>query len=265
MWATGQAVGAPLGGYLADTIGWRWSFLLQVPLAVAAIISVSLALKLPKRETEHFLAKLKRIDFAGAVVLVSGVFCLLVGLDRGGNVSWTDHITVGCLSAFCVLFVLFALIELKVASEPFAPKAIVASPALVASYLANFFGAGTTVALTFMVTLYFQAVKGRTASEAGVVLLSAVPFGVGGSLFGGIVMQKTGKYYWLTVLTFGLMVLGQVLVAGFTGTWLYAYAGIIVGEWRYAVVLRRLLTCSTGLCFSAFGVGEQPASLRATW
>ena len=219
-----------MGGYLADTIGWRWSFLLQVPLAVAAIISVSLALKLPKRETEHFLAKLKRIDFAGAVVLVSGVFCLLVGLDRGGNVSWTDRITVGCLSTFCVLFFLFGFIELKLASEPFAPKAIVASPALVASYLANFFGAGTTVALTFMVTLYFQAVKGRTASEAGVVLLSAVPFGVGGSLFGGIVMQRTGKYYWLTIITLCMMVLGQVLVTGLSGTWTYTYIGIAIGK-----------------------------------
>ena len=113
--------------------------------------------------------------------------------------------------------------------EPFAPKAIVASPALVASYLANFFAAGTTVALSFMVTLYFQAVKGRTASEAGVVLLSAVPFGVGGSLFGGIVMQKTGKYYWLTVITLGMMVFGQVLVPGFSGVWIYSYAGVVVG------------------------------------
>lgn len=232
VWATGQAVGAPLGGYLADTIGWRWSFLLQVPLAVLAIVSVSISLKLPKREAEHFLSKLKRVDFGGAIVLVTGVFCLLLGLDRGGNVAWDDKITIGCLSSFAVLFVLFVFVELKVASEPFAPKAIVANPALVASYITNFFAAGTPVAICFMLTLYFQAVKGRTAGEAGVVLVTSVPFAVGGSLIGGIIMQKTGRYYWLTVTTLGMLVLGLVTISGFSGAWVYSYIGIIAGKFR---------------------------------
>ena len=43
VFATGQAAGAPLGGYFADTIGWRWSFGLQVPLAMLAIVSVGIA------------------------------------------------------------------------------------------------------------------------------------------------------------------------------------------------------------------------------
>lgn len=205
------------------------SFLGQVPFAIGAIVSVTLALKLPKREAEHFLVKLKRIDFAGAVVLVSGVFCLLLGLDRGGNVSWSDKITIGCLSAFGVLFALFIFVEMKVASEPFAPKSIVANPALVASYFANFFSAGTGLTLSFMVMLYFQAVQGRTAGESGVVLLPAILAGVSGSLISGIIMQATGKYYWLTFSVFAVMVLGQVLVPGFSGVWIYSYVGITIG------------------------------------
>lgn len=245
--ATGQAVGAPLGGYLADTIGWRWfasspsqtkqrslrflfrSFMIQVPLAVAAIISVSVALKLPQRDTEDFRAKLKRIDFAGAITLVSGVFFLLLGLDRGGNVAWSDKLTIASLCAFVVLFVLFVFIETRYASEPFAPKAIVANPALVASYFANFFCAGTGLTLSFMLTLYFQAVKGRTAGEAGVVLLPAIVAGVSGSLIGGGIMQATGKYYWLTFTVFVVMIVGQVLIPGFSGAWTYSYLGIAVG------------------------------------
>ncbi|EKM56847.1 uncharacterized protein PHACADRAFT_118869 [Phanerochaete carnosa HHB-10118-sp] len=238
VYATGLAVGAPLGGYLADTIGWRWSFLLQIPLAVAAIISVTLALKLPKREAEHFMAKLKRVDFVGAVVLVSGVFCLLLGLDRGGNVSWADQITIGCLSAFGVLFILFIVVETKVASEPFAPKAIVANPALVASYFANFFAAGIGLTLSFAITLYFQVVQGRTAGESGIVLLPSIIASVSGSLIGGLIMQATGKYYWLTFSVFSIMVLGQLLVPGFSGVWVYSYVGIALG-----------------LALSSFGVG----------
>ena len=103
VFATGSAVGAPLGGYLADTIGWRWfvvdvrlisvcsadscfrSFLLQVPVALLAILAVSVALQLPKIESQDFIAKLKRVDFGGALTLVVAIFCLLLGLDRGDS------------------------------------------------------------------------------------------------------------------------------------------------------------------------------------
>jgi len=238
VYATGQAAGAPLGGFLADTIGWRWSFILQVPLAILAVVSVGMALKLPKRESQDFRAKLKRVDFGGALTLVAAVFCLLLGLDRGGNISWQDHITIGNLVAFAILFVAFAFIELRVAAEPFAPKKIIVNPSLLASYLANFFAAGMGVVQAFMITLYFQAVKGRSAGEAGMVLIPSILAGVTGSLVSGIIMQATGRYYWLSVCAFTLMAFGHLLVPAFSGVLLYSYAGITVG-----------------LCFSSFGVG----------
>ncbi|KAI0689162.1 MFS general substrate transporter [Cytidiella melzeri] len=238
VFATGQSVGAPLGGYLADTIGWRWSFTLQVPLALLAIVSVSVALKLPEIESENFVAKLKRVDFGGALTLVAAVFCLLLGLDRGGNVSWQDPVTVGNLSVFAVLFLVFVFIELKVAAEPFAPKRIIANRALLASYVANFFAAGMGVVQAFMITLYFQAVKGRTAGGAGLVLIPAILAAVLGSLIAGVTMQATGKYYWLTVGVFIMMLSGHIVVPIFSGIWLYSYIGITVG-----------------LCLASFGVG----------
>ncbi|PSR87343.1 hypothetical protein PHLCEN_2v5160 [Hermanssonia centrifuga] len=229
VFATGQAVGAPLGGYLADTIGWRWSFILQVPLAILAIISVSLALKLPSIGNQHFIAKLKRVDFGGALTLVTAIFCLLLGLDRGGNISWNDRITIISLSTFGALFFVFLCIELRFATEPFAPKRIVVNPSLIASYLCNFFCNGAGITQVFMITLYFQAVQGRTAAEAGLVLLPSILAAVLGSLIGGLVMQATGKYYWLTAGVFLMMVVGQMTVPAFSGVWFYSYIGITVG------------------------------------
>ncbi|KAI0088770.1 MFS general substrate transporter [Irpex rosettiformis] len=238
VFATGQAVGAPLGGYLADTIGWRWSFILQVPLAILAIVAVSIALKLPKIDSQDFLAKLKRIDFGGALTLVAAVFCLLLGLDRGGNVSWQDHYTVGYLVAFGVLFLIFTFIELEIAAEPFAPKRIIVNCALFASYSANFFAAGMGVVQAFMITLYFQAIQGMTAGQAGVVLIPSILAAVLGSLLSGVIMQATGKYYWLTVGVFVMMLIGHIVVPIFSGLLLYSYVGITVG-----------------LCLGAFGIG----------
>ncbi|KAI0341537.1 MFS general substrate transporter [Trametopsis cervina] len=238
VFATGQATGAPLGGYLADTIGWRWSFHLQVPLALLAILSVSVALKLPKVDSQDFVAKLKRVDIGGALTLVAAVFFLLLGLDRGGNVSWQDHITIGTLVAFAVLLLVFAFIELKVAAEPFAPKKIIVNRALFASYAANFFAAGLGVTQAFIITLYFQAVQGRSAGQAGIVLIPSILSAVSGSLIGGIYMQATGKYYWFTVGVFVMMLVGQLVVPVFSGIWMYSYPGIVVG-----------------LCMATFGVG----------
>ncbi|KAF7794028.1 hypothetical protein EIP86_005156 [Pleurotus ostreatoroseus] len=260
VFATGQAVGAPLGGYLADTIGWRWAFGLQVPLALLAIVSVSLALKLPQVDHQNFKQKLRRVDFGGAFTLVSSIFCLLLGLDRGGNVGWGDRITIASLSTFVGLFVAFLIMELYIASEPFAPKRIVVNPSLVASYLANFFSVGAGMAQVFMITMYFQAVQGRSASEAGIVLLPSIITAVLGSLLSGIIMQTSGKYYWMTVGVFTLMLVGHITVPLFAGVWKYSYVGITIGavshllshmsipdpDWRGAYL---------GLCLSSFGVG----------
>ena len=53
----------------------------------------------------------------------------------------------------------------------------------------------------FHLALWFQAVAGHSAAEAGMRLLPGILGAVSGSLLGGVIMQKTGKYYWLTVIT----------------------------------------------------------------
>ena len=71
------------------------AFLLQVPITFTAIVSVTLALHLPKTEKDSdMMAKFKRIDWAGAIFLILTVFRLLFGLNRGGNVSWSDRLTI---------------------------------------------------------------------------------------------------------------------------------------------------------------------------
>lgn len=229
VFATGQATGAPIGGLLADTIGWRWAFLSQVPLTLLAIISVSLSLTIHKAPDSNLKDKFKRIDFAGATSLVLAVFFLLLGLDRGGNVSWHDKFTITYLALFGFFSVLFGFIEVKVAKEPFAPKRIVFNRSLIASYLCNFFSIAAVIGLLFHVSLWFQAVKAFTASQAGLVLLPSIASSVMGSLGGGLIMQATGKYYALTVTALLVGFAGCLVVALMTGVLAYSYVVIIIG------------------------------------
>ena len=80
------------------------SFFIQCPAVIVAVTSVGLALDLPLPETLDFKAKIQRVDFGGAITLVLTIFFFLYGLERGGNLSWKDHYTIGALVASVILF-----------------------------------------------------------------------------------------------------------------------------------------------------------------
>lgn len=73
VFATGTSLGAPIGGVMADIFGWRWSFGIQIPLIMISTLIVCFRFHLPNRETSThtMMEKLKRVDFAGALTLVT--------------------------------------------------------------------------------------------------------------------------------------------------------------------------------------------------
>lgn len=189
------------------------SFLGQGPLCFLAFIIVYFVLDLPKEEDSHWREKLARIDFLGAFTLVTAVFSLLLGLDRGSNVAWSDTVTIVACSLSIPLFALFLLVEMKFATNPFAPGHIIFERSLCASYFCNFFQLASYMACTFYVPLYFQAVGGMSATAAGLRFIPLIFMSTAGSLGGGVIMQKTGKYYWLTVISYSIQLTG---IAGLT-------------------------------------------------
>ncbi|KAI0901483.1 MFS general substrate transporter [Annulohypoxylon nitens] len=238
IFAAGMSSGAPIGGLIADSIGWRWAFTAQFPLSMVAWLAVYLVLRLPKTEHSHWTAKVLRVDFLGATILVSAAFALLYGLDNGSNEGWNKNITIIPLAITPVLFALFILVEIKVASEPFAPGHIILDPPLLAAYMANFFGMAAQMGVLFFIALFFQAAMGLSAAESGFMFIPNTFFGLAGSLGGGLFMRRTGKYYWITMLGYALMTIAAAPGVAFTGALVKSTVGVIVG-----------------LCISAFGGG----------
>ena len=206
------------------------------------------------------MAKLKRVDFGGAISLVLTVFFLLFALDRGGNVSWNDHYTVGSLVAFGVCFIGFAFIEMELASEPFAPRRIFINRSLIASYLVNFFGIASAFTMLFHLSLYFQAVQGQSASKASLWLIISVLGGLSGSLGGGLIMQATGKFYVLTVIGYIALFVGSIIVTLTSGIVVTSTIGIAIGEHLFSsTALNFHLTLTAwgiGIVISSVGNGE---------
>jgi len=166
----------------------------------------------------------------GATTLIVTIFLLLLGLDRGGNIGWDDAIARFSLSGFAVFATAFAFVELKWAKEPFAPQRIIVNRALIASYLVNLFCIASSFALLFHIPLFLQAVLGHTASQASLWLIFAVIGSVFGSLGGGLVMQATGKYYWLTFTAYLVFVIGTLSVSLSAGLVVVSTLGIGLGK-----------------------------------
>lgn len=187
------------------------AFLIQVFLCLIAIASVGLLLRLPKRQSETpWRKQLPRIDILGAFLLVLIIFGILFGLDRGSNVSWHSPLTIGSLCATVPLSIAFLGVETRFAVEPFTPGHIIFDKALFACYVHNFFLYAAFTALIFYLPLFFQVILEMTPAQAGASLIPAAVSAVVGTLLGGIVLKRTGKFYWLAVLAAIAATLGSV-------------------------------------------------------
>ncbi|KAF9524357.1 member of the major facilitator superfamily [Crepidotus variabilis] len=265
VWASGNATGASLGGYLADTIGWRWSFIIQVPLTLLAIASVTFALHLPNLDNANLWSKLRRVDFSGAIALVLTMLSLLIGLDRVSNASWNDRLAIAFLSAFIVFGLAFMIIEMKVAKEPFAPQRIIINRALIASYMVNLFGLASMFCIIFHVPLFFQAVIGKTASESGLWLILSVVGSVSGSLSSGLIMQSTGKYYILTVMASTMLAVGSITMTLSSGAWTISILGLVSGLFISSLGSGTVITTSLISLIANAGQEDQAIAIAVSY
>src|ERR1700760_2052917 len=84
----GSICGASFGGTIADFIGWRWCFYLQVPVSIIALVLGAIVLRDPQggfEDSSHNGSGMGRVDMLGAVLLVTSISLQLVGLSLGGN------------------------------------------------------------------------------------------------------------------------------------------------------------------------------------
>lgn len=211
------------------------SFIGQVPFVAAAFVAVYFVLHLPKRDTSHWREKLAKIDFLGAFFLITAVICLLMGLDNGSNMGWRELYTVVPLAISPALFTIFILVEIKVASNPFAPGHIIFEPSLFAGYMCNFFGVFGQMPVIFFLPLFYQAVDGLSAVQSGLLLIPMSVFGTLSSLGGGIYIRQTGRYYWITVAGWGLLLLSTIPMVLFSGALANSKIGTAIATGMLAI------------------------------
>ncbi|CAI7655740.1 unnamed protein product [Penicillium discolor] len=209
-YGAGMGLGGVFGGWINDTLGWRWAFLLQVPFLIISCILVAIKVDIPVKESDT--ARIKRVDFLGAITLVLTLVTLLLGLNTGGNqVPWTHPLVLTSLVSSAVFLGLFIYVEAVVASEPVIPVRLLLDRTVAAACLTNWFGTMAVFGLLFYLPVYFQ-VQGFSATAAGARL---IPQAIGtsiGSLGSGLIMRASGRYAFLNYVAMSIQVLSAGLI-----------------------------------------------------
>ncbi|MGV8978228.1 MAG: MDR family MFS transporter [Cellulomonas sp.] len=212
VFGTSSVLGPVVGGFFAgaDTIlgitGWRWVFLINVPIGIIGLLVIWRVLHLPPiTRVEH------RIDWQGALALVVGLVPLLLVAEQGRDWGWASGRSLLCYTVGLVGIGLFLLAEVIARDDALLPLHLFRNRTFAVSSGANVvIGLGMFGGLATL-PLYLQIVKGMTPTTAGLTL---IPFTIGimtGSILAGQLTARTGRYKIFPVIGTALMGVGALL------------------------------------------------------
>jgi EmrB/QacA subfamily drug resistance transporter len=158
--AVAVSTGPLVGGALVDALSWRWIFLVNVPVGLAALLVARMRL----RESRDPAAS--GVDLRGVAVLCPALFLLVYGLIRGNDEGWGSGLIVGCFAASVLLLMLFVVVERRTA-DPLLEISLFRKPAFTGATIVAFALEASIFSMFLYITLFFQNVLGFSPFEAG--------------------------------------------------------------------------------------------------
>lgn len=158
------AIGPLVGGALTTGLSWRWIFLVNLPIGVAAL-AVTLRDVAESRDPAA-----RRVDLPGQATLTAGLFLLVLALLRGNDDHWSSARTIGEFAGAAALLCTFLLVERR-SREPMLPLSLFRIRAFTGAQVSAFAISVTFFAGYLYATLYLQDVLGLSAIDAGLAYL----------------------------------------------------------------------------------------------
>jgi EmrB/QacA subfamily drug resistance transporter len=210
VFGTSSVLGPVIGGFLAgqETIlgvaGWRWVFLVNVPIGIGALLLVMRSLHLPHTRRDH------RIDWPGALALIVGLVPLLLIAEQGRKWGWTTEAAFACYVVGALGIAAFIWDQSRYGDDALIPLRLFRGRTFGLGSVLNFIlGMGMFGGLAAL-PLYLQIVKGVSPTMAGLLLIP-LTFGImGGSIISGQIISRTGRYKKFPIIGTGLLFLALV-------------------------------------------------------
>ncbi|MEV6583989.1 DHA2 family efflux MFS transporter permease subunit [Streptomyces sp. NPDC051582] len=218
--------GPTLGGILVSTVGWRWIFLVNVPIGVAALALTYLVVPDVRNGRGH------RFDLAGVLIATAALFCLAFGLQEGERYGWGAGIW-GLLAAGVALVAGFLVHQRgKQDRDPLVPFALFRDRNFTVMTALVALVSMAMIGLVLPFNLYLQSVLHMSALGAGLVLApSSLVSMVVGPFAGRLSDRIGGKYLLMAGLSlYAAGMVAIVLVAGPATPWyLFVPATVVTG------------------------------------
>jgi MFS family permease len=180
--------------------GWRWVFLISVPVGIVALGLVLAFLHVPHRKPDNV-----RIDWWGAATVMLATVPLLLVAEQGREWGWGSFISILCYALSAIGIIAFILVERAMGDDALIPmKLFKSSTFSMASILGVLVGFGMFGAMMSL-PLYLQLVNGATPTEAGLLLLPLVVGLMISSMIGGQIISRTGRYKIFPILGTGML------------------------------------------------------------
>lgn len=206
----GGAAGALFGGILTQYLGWRWTFLINVPLGAGEIVLTFLFLTELKRQQGT-----RKLDIIGSALITMGLTTLVLGLVQSGNLGWTNSETLGIFGIAAVLILVFIYFEARVAKSPIIPLSLFRSRALSVANASMFMVGGAIFASWYFMSLFMQDVLGYTPLQAGIAFVPQTLAIVVGAQISSRIVTRVGSRP-LAVVGPLFTAVGLLLLAGIT-------------------------------------------------
>ncbi|MFE7314746.1 MFS transporter [Streptomyces sp. NPDC057555] len=209
--ATSSVAGPLIGGALAGQshllgiTGWRWVFLVNVPIGIIALFVVAKVLNIPHTRRDH------RIDWWGALTIAIGVVPLLLVAEQGREWGWTSSKSISCYVIGVLGIIAWILVERRIGDDALIPMRLFRNGTFSkTSLLSVLIGMGMFGGM-LMIPQYLQIVKGASPTKSGLEMLPLMAGMMIASIVSGQITAKTGRYKIFPIIGTALMIAAMLL------------------------------------------------------
>jgi EmrB/QacA subfamily drug resistance transporter len=263
VFGTSSVLGPIIGGLFAgiDSFawvdGWRWVFLINLPIGIAALIMVVAFLHVPHIAVKH------RIDWWGAVTIVIAVVPLLLVAENGRDWGWDSANSIFMFVLGGVGIIAFILAERAAKHEALLPLSLFKSRTFsMSTILGVIIGVGMFGGMMTL-PLVLQIVTGANPTEAGFMMLPMVAGMMTATIVSGQVTSKTGKYKIFMTIGTALLALGYLYLTSYTPDmpyWQVSIGMILIGLGLGQLMQTLTLAAQNSVPASEIGVATSSAT-----